>query len=47
MVPFPFERVENVGEGENASYKHFRLFPYCFQKIFSLGDITSPCVVSD
>ena len=27
-----FDRVENVGKGENASYQHFLLFPHCFQK---------------
>ena len=28
------ERVENiVGQGENAGYQHFLLFPKCFQKI--------------
>ena len=27
------DRVENiVGNGENASYQHFLLFPQCFQK---------------
>ena len=28
-----FDRVEKiVGEGENAGYQHFLLFPHCFQK---------------
>ena len=27
-------RVENiVGEGENAGYQHFLLFPQCFQEL--------------
>ena len=30
-----FNRVENIaGKGENAGYKHFLLFPLCFQKPF-------------
>ena len=33
MMTFVFNRVENiVGKGENAGYKHFLLFPQCFQK---------------
>ena len=28
-----FDRIENtVGEGENAGYQHFLLFPQCFSK---------------
>ena len=31
---FVFERVENIeGNGENAGYQHFLLFPKCFQKV--------------
>ena len=26
------DRVENVGNGENAGYQHFLLFPQCFHK---------------
>ena len=34
-MQFTFGRVENiVGEGENAGYQHFLLFPLCFQKMF-------------
>ena len=30
--------VENIiGKGENAGYKHFLLFPQCFQKAFCQG----------
>ena len=30
------DKIENiVGKEENAAYKHFRLFPQCFQKDFS------------
>ena len=33
-----FDRFENiVGKGENAGYKHFLLFPQCFQKPFIQG----------
>ena len=32
-VNFVVGRVENiVGKGENAGYRHFLLFPQCFQK---------------
>ena len=32
-LKFVLERVENiVGEGENAAYHHFLVFPQCFQK---------------
>ena len=32
-LKFIFERVENImGQGENAGYQHFLLFPQCFQK---------------
>ena len=31
-VKFVVERVENiVGKGKNTSYRHFLLFPLCFQ----------------
>ena len=30
-------RVENMKKGENVEYKHFLLFPKCFQWIFSFG----------
>ena len=31
-------RIENIlGEGENAGYQHFLLFPQCFQKPSSVG----------
>ena len=37
MMIYVFDRVENiVGEGENAGYQHFLLFPRCF-KSFSLN----------
>ena len=33
-----FDRIENtVGKGENAGYKHFRLFPQSFLKPSYLG----------
>ena len=32
MLIAPFDRVENVGKGENAGYQHFLLFPQCFQR---------------
>ena len=35
-----FERVEKtVGNGENAVYQHFLLFPQCFPKSSSLGSL--------
>ena len=35
MVQFFSDRVENiVGNGENADYQHFLLFPQGFQKVF-------------
>ena len=35
-----FNRVENtVGNGENAGYQHFLLFPHCFPKPSSLGSL--------
>ena len=38
MMIFVFDRVENiVGEGENAGYQHFLLFPQCFPKAFYSG----------
>ena len=34
IVQFVFDKVENiVGNGENAGYQHFLLFPLCFQKV--------------
>ena len=34
------ERVENiVGKGENAGYRHFLLFPQCFQKPSYTGSL--------
>ena len=32
MLISVFDRVENVGKGENAGYQHFLLFPQCFHK---------------
>ena len=33
-LKFDVGRVENiVGNGENAGYQHFLLFPQCFQKV--------------
>ena len=38
MTVFLFDKEENsVGNGENAGYQHFLLFPLCFPKISSLG----------
>ena len=37
---FVLGRVENiVGKGENAGYKHFLLFPQCFQKASLSGSL--------
>ena len=37
-LKFILGRVENiVGKGENAGYKHFLLFPKCFQKASYTG----------
>ena len=34
------DRVENiVGNGENAGYQHFLLFPQCFQKAPTTGSL--------
>ena len=46
-LKFVFERLENiVGEGENAGYQHFLLFPHCFQKASFFRVIKSrDCVV--
>ena len=34
------DRVENiVGKGENAGFKHFLLFPQCFQKASYSGSL--------
>ena len=42
---FVFDRIEHiVGKGENASYKHFLLFPQCFQKAFYSGSLSSGIV---
>ena len=39
-LKFVLGRVENiVGEGENAGYQHFLLFPQCFQKSSSPGSL--------
>ena len=33
-------RVENIlGKGENTGYQHFLLFPKCFQKPSSSGEL--------
>ena len=29
----------NLGEGENAGYQHFLLFPQCIQKAISSGSL--------
>ena len=29
-----FDRVENMGKGENAGYQYFLLFPQCFPKLY-------------
>ena len=40
--------IENiVGNGENAGYQHFLLFPQCFHKAFILRVVKSQnCVVN-
>ena len=39
MISF-YDRVEDiVGNGENAGYQHFLLFPQYFQKASSLGSL--------
>ena len=41
-----FHRIENiVGKEENAGYKHFLLFPRCFQKAFSKNSSASKVVI--
>ena len=32
MIISVFDRENIVGEGENAGYQHFLLFPQCFEK---------------
>ena len=40
MMISVFDRVENiVGEGENAGYQQFLLFPQCFRKAFYSGSL--------
>ena len=40
MMISVFDRVETIaGEGENAVYLHFLLFPQCSQKVSSLGSL--------
>ena len=35
-----FDRIENiVGNGENAGYQHFLLFPQCFQNFKQPGSL--------
>ena len=39
-MKFGFGRVENMmGKGENAGYKHFLLFPECFQNLYVSGSL--------
>ena len=39
-MKFVLEWVENIGgKGENAGFKHFLLFPQCFQKASFLGSL--------
>ena len=39
-LKFALGKVETiVGKGENAGYKHFLLFPQCFQKASSFGSL--------
>ena len=39
-LQFVLRRVENiVGNGENAGYQHFLLFPQCFQKASCTGSL--------
>ena len=39
-LKFVLGRVEKiVGNGENAGYQHFLLFPQCFQKAFSFASL--------
>ena len=45
MMISVFNRIENiVGEGENAGYQHFLLFPQCFRKVFFLGSLAEPYI---
>ena len=37
MMIYVFERVENVGNGENAGLQHFLVFPQCFLKLSFSG----------
>ena len=44
-LKFVLGMVENIlGKGENAGYKHFLLFPKCFQNPLSSGSFRD-CVV--
>ena len=40
MMIYVFDRVENiVGNGENAGFQHFLLFPHCFLKLSFSGSL--------
>ena len=40
MVISIFDRLENIaGNGENADYQHFLLYPQCFQKAILPGSL--------
>ena len=40
LAKFVLDKTENiVGKEENAGYKHFLLFPQCFQNTFSLRSL--------
>ena len=40
ILKYVLQKVENiVGKGENAGYKHFLLFPLCFQKASCTGSL--------
>ena len=44
-VKFVLGRAENAfGKGEHAGYKHFLLFPQCFQKASYTGLLTEVIV---
>ena len=38
LIPL-FDKVENVGKGENACNQHFLLFSQCFQMAPSTGSL--------
>ena len=45
-MTYVLDRTENIeGNGENAGYQHFLLFPQCFQKVSFTGSLSQDFVV--